>query len=79
MPTRFTNHLTNRLSYSQTYPSSRLNFLLFPTILRTSTNDKMPNLHRIPEVIADLETQEVPNITETVRKYDLVPYTLGNR
>ena len=39
----------------------------------------MPNLHRIPEALADLETQEVPNIAETARKYDLVPYTLGNR
>ena len=29
----------------------------------------MPNLDRIPEAIADLDTQEVPNITETVRKH----------
>ena len=39
----------------------------------------MPNLHRIPEVIADLETQEVPNTVETATKYGLVPYTLGNQ
>ena len=39
----------------------------------------MPNLHRIPEVIADLETQEVPNVVETATKYGLVPYTLGNQ
>ena len=39
----------------------------------------MPNLHRIPEAIADLETQEVPNIAETARKYGLVPHTLGNQ
>ena len=56
-----------------------LNFPLIPTILRTSTNDKMPNLHRIPEAITDLETQEVPNIAETTRKYGLVPHTLGNQ
>ena len=39
----------------------------------------MPNLDRIDEAIADLETQEKPNITETARKYSLVAYTLGNR
>lgn len=39
----------------------------------------MPNLDRIPEAIADLDTQEVPNIRETARKYGVVRKTLGNR
>lgn len=39
----------------------------------------MPNLDRIAEAFIDLETQEVPNIAETVRKYELVPYTLRNK
>ena len=39
----------------------------------------MPNLDRIPEALADLETQEVPNIAETARRHGLVAYTLGNR
>ena len=39
----------------------------------------MPNLYRIPEVIADLNTQEVPNVTATALKYELIPKTLENR
>ena len=39
----------------------------------------MPNLDRIPEEIADLDTQEVPNIRETARKYKVDRKTLGNR
>jgi Tc5 transposase DNA-binding domain len=39
----------------------------------------MPNLHRIPEAIADLDTQEVPNIRSTAIKYGLCPKTLENR
>ena len=39
----------------------------------------MPNLDRIPEAIADLDTQEVPNVRETARKYGVVRKTLGNR
>ena len=35
----------------------------------------MPNLDRIPEAIADLDTQEVPNIRETARKYGVVRKT----
>jgi hypothetical protein len=39
----------------------------------------MPNLHRIPEAIADLETQEIPNISATAEKYGLERTTLGKR
>ena len=39
----------------------------------------MPNLDQIPEAIADLDMQEVPNIRETTRKYKVVHKTLGNR
>ena len=39
----------------------------------------MPNLNRIPEAIADLDTQEVPNIRKTAAKYGLCAHTLGNR
>jgi len=39
----------------------------------------MPNLDRIDKAIADLETQEEPNIAETAREYGLVARTLGNR
>ena len=39
----------------------------------------MPNLDRIPEAIADLDAQKVPNIRQTAIKYGLEPHTLGNR
>ena len=39
----------------------------------------MPNLHHIPEAIADLNTQEVPNVTAIALKYELIPKTLENR
>jgi len=39
----------------------------------------MPNLDRIPEAIADLESQEVPDLTATAKKYGLVRKTLENR
>jgi hypothetical protein len=39
----------------------------------------MPNLYRIPEAIADLDTQEVPNVTATAKRYGLHPKTLENR
>ena len=38
----------------------------------------MPNLHRIPEAITDLDTQKVPNIRKTTEKYEVDQYTLGN-
>ena len=39
----------------------------------------MPNIGRIPEAIADLESQEVPNIKATAEKYSIVRKTLENR
>jgi len=39
----------------------------------------MPNLDRIPEAIADLESQEVPDLTATAKKYGIVRKTLENR
>ena len=39
----------------------------------------MPNLDRIPEAIADLESQEVPDLTATAKKYGVVRKTLENR
>jgi hypothetical protein len=39
----------------------------------------MPNLDRIPEAIADLDTQAAPNIRSTAIKYGLCPKTLENR
>jgi transposase-like protein len=39
----------------------------------------MPNLNRIPEAIADLDAQKVPNIRKTAAKYGLCAHTLGNR
>ena len=39
----------------------------------------MPNLHRIPEAIADLDTQKVPNVRKTAEKYEVDQHTLGNR
>jgi Tc5 transposase DNA-binding domain len=39
----------------------------------------MPNNHCIPEAIADLETQEVPNIAATAKKYGLDRTTLSRR
>ena len=38
----------------------------------------MRNLHQIPEAIVDLESQEVPNIKATTKKYNLERTTLGN-
>ena len=39
----------------------------------------MPNLDRISEAIADLDTQAAPNIRSTAIKYGLCPKTLENR
>ena len=39
----------------------------------------MPNLDRIPEAIADLDIQAVPNVRSTAIKYRLIPKTLENR
>lgn len=39
----------------------------------------MRNLHRIPEAIADLESQECPNVKATAEKYDLERKTLEDR
>ena len=39
----------------------------------------MRNLDRIDAAIADLNTQEVPNVSATARKYDLERTTLRNR
>ena len=36
----------------------------------------MRNIHRIPEAIADLESQEVPNVNATAEKYDVARKTL---
>ena len=59
--------------------------LVFPAKIRTTTTpltskyDKMPNLDRISEAIADLDTQAAPNIRSTAIKYGLCPKTLENR
>jgi hypothetical protein len=42
-------------------------------------SNKMRNTHRIPEAIADLESQEAPNISATAVKYGLDRTTLGKR
>ena len=39
----------------------------------------MRNIHRIPEAIADLESQEVPNVNATAEKYDVARKTLEDR
>ena len=39
----------------------------------------MRNIHRIPEAIADLESQEHPNVKATAEKYDVERKTLENR
>ena len=39
----------------------------------------MPNINRIPEAIADLETQEVPDLTTIAEKYGVLRRTLENR
>jgi hypothetical protein len=39
----------------------------------------MRNIYRIPEAIADLETQERPNIKATAEKYEVKRKTLENR
>jgi transposase-like protein len=39
----------------------------------------MPNLHRIPEAIAELESLEDPNLTEIAKKYGVTRRTLENR
>ena len=38
----------------------------------------MLNIHLIPKAIADLETQEVPNIKATAEKYKIKRKTLKN-
>ena len=39
----------------------------------------MHNTHRIPEAIADLESQEVPNVNTATKKYDVARKTLEDR
>ena len=39
----------------------------------------MRNIDRIPEAIADLESQEVPNVKATAEKYDVTRKTLENQ
>ena len=39
----------------------------------------MPNNHLIPDAIADLESQEAPNLTATAEKYGVDRSTLGRR
>ena len=39
----------------------------------------MRNIHCIPEAIADLESQEVPNVKATTKKYDVTRKTLENQ
>jgi hypothetical protein len=39
----------------------------------------MRNIHRIPETIADLESQEFPNIKATAEKYDIGCKIFENR
>jgi hypothetical protein len=39
----------------------------------------MRNLDRIAEAIADLDSQEVPNVKATAEKYDIERTTLANR
>ncbi|KAN0079622.1 hypothetical protein V8E54_004836 [Elaphomyces granulatus] len=39
----------------------------------------MRNIHRIPDAIADLESQNVPNVKATAEKYDVARKTLENR
>ena len=39
----------------------------------------MLNIDRIPEAIADLDTQEVPNVKATAEKYEVNRKTLENR
>jgi hypothetical protein len=59
--------------------------LVFPAKIRTTTTpltskyDKMPNLDRISEAIADLDTQAAPNIRSMAIKYGLCPKPLENR
>jgi hypothetical protein len=44
-------------------------FHIYPHNTTHSKRDKMRNIHRIPEAIADLDTQEVPNVKYTAEKY----------
>ena len=39
----------------------------------------MRNIHRIPEAIADLESQEVPNVKATIKKYNVTRKTLKDQ
>jgi hypothetical protein len=39
----------------------------------------MRNIDRIPEALADLESQEKPNVSATAKKYDVTRKTLENR
>jgi hypothetical protein len=39
----------------------------------------MRNIHRIPDAIADLESQKAPNVKATAEKYDVNRKTLENR
>jgi hypothetical protein len=45
----------------------------------TSNTDKMRNTDRIPNTIADLESQEYPNVKATAEKHRVARKTLENR
>jgi hypothetical protein len=45
----------------------------------TSINDSMAHNARIAEAIADLETQDRPNIASTARKHQVAHTTLSDR
>ena len=45
---------------------------------RYEITNKMLNIKRIPKAVADLDTQEVPNIKATAEKYSVTRKTLEN-
>jgi hypothetical protein len=47
--------------------------------LAYENNSTVRNIDRIPEVVADLESQEVPNVTATARKHCVAQKTLEDR
>ena len=58
-------------------PHQKCHILLHHTTHEKS--NKMRNIDRIPEAIADLESQVVPNVKATAEKYDVTRKTLENR
>jgi hypothetical protein len=66
------------LVFPAKFPSP-LNYHILPHNTNTSTRHKMPNLHRIPKAIAELESLEDPNLTEIAKKYRVTRRTLENR